>query len=213
MKTEDKRGESKPECRKILSQILPHLFVGSADDISESSLLENRIDLVINATTQYEKPKYLLDENYLQIPVLDTESESLIDFFDQCFDFIDNARLKNKRVMVHCQAGKSRSATIAIAYIMRYKKLSMDEAHLFVRSKRHQIDPNFAFLGQLLDYERKLSGETARVTPDGIENKTVEKATQKTEIRLAERRKIIAPKTTAWFTCDWGYEEEKVEEF
>ena len=76
----------------MLSQILPHLFVGSADDISESSLLENRIDLVINATTQYEKPKFLLDENYLQIPVLDTESESLIDFFDQCFDFIDNAR-------------------------------------------------------------------------------------------------------------------------
>ena len=73
---------------------------------------------------------------------------------------------------------------------MRYKKLSMDEAHLFVRSKRDQIDPNFAFLGQLLDYERKLSGKTAETTAEEIENKTFET----TEFRQAERRKIIAPK-------------------
>jgi hypothetical protein len=99
--------------------------------------------------------------------------------------------------MVHCQAGKSRSATIAIgkipffflfsqqilAYIMRHKKLSMDEAHFFVRSKRHQIDPNFAFLGQLLDYENILSGKLPQQ-----ENEKVKNAEQ------VEKRRILAPK-------------------
>jgi len=98
-------------------------------------------------------------------------------------------------VIVHCQAGKSRSATIAIgknhffstfssslAYIMRHKKLSMDEAHFFVRSKRHQIDPNFAFLGQLLDYENILSG------------KLPEEENNKAEEQQFEKRRIFAPK-------------------
>ena len=66
---------------------------------------------------------------------------------------------------------------------MRHKKLSMDEAHLFVRSKRHQIDPNFAFLGQLLDYENVLSGKLPQE-----ENKQVKKAEQ------IEKRRIFAPK-------------------
>lgn len=181
---EEKTAKNTPVTRKkILSEILPHLFVGSADDIAEENLKENGIDLVINATTQYEKPEFLSDENYLNIPVLDTESESLINFFDTCFDFIDNARIQNRRVMVHCQAGKSRSATIAIAYIMRHKKLSMDEAHFFVRSKRHQIDPNFAFLGQLLDYENILSGKLPQQ-----ENEKVKNAEQ------VEKRRILAPK-------------------
>lgn len=180
---EEKSGKNTPvTSRKILSEILPHLFVGSADDISEENLLENGIELVINATTQYEKPTFLLEENYLKIPVLDTETESLIDFFDTCFSFIDKARVENRRVIVHCQAGKSRSATIAIAYIMRHKKQSMDEAHFFVRSKRHQIDPNFAFLGQLLDYENILSG------------KLPEEENKKAEEQKFEKRRIFAPK-------------------
>ena len=69
---------------------------------------------------------------------------------------------------------------------MRHKKLSMDEAHLFVRSKRHQIDPNFAFLGQLLDYENILSGKLPQNSQEN--EKSVKKAEQ------VEKRRIFAPK-------------------
>ncbi|PWY95016.1 phosphatases II [Aspergillus sclerotioniger CBS 115572] len=51
-------------------------------------------------------------------------------------------------VLVHCDFGRSRSATIIIAYLMRKFKISVDEALGFVLA-RQKVKPNKSFLGQL----------------------------------------------------------------
>ena len=58
--------------------------------------------------------------------------------------------------MVYCRAGMSRSATLCIAYFMRYHNMTMDEAFQFVKEKRPIIHPNPGFLRQLKQFEAKL---------------------------------------------------------
>jgi protein-tyrosine phosphatase len=58
---------------------------------------------------------------YLHIFVLDESEVGVKAFFHEAFDFIDDALNNNKgnKVLVHCAMGKSRSATIAIMFIMK----------------------------------------------------------------------------------------------
>ena len=79
---------------------------------------------------------------------------------------LDTVRRENGRVLIHCQAGVSRSATITIAYLMYHTTLSMHEAFRFVKSRRAIVSPNFNFMGQLYALEQAMeSGEETREVP------------------------------------------------
>lgn len=72
------------------------------------------------------------------------------------FYFPEEARRANQKVLVHCLAGISRSPTLAIAYVMRSKALTCDEAYKFVKARRPSVSPNLNFMGQLFLYESQL---------------------------------------------------------
>ena len=56
-------------------------------------------------------------------------------------------------VAVHCYAGISRSATIVIMYIMRFHRMTFNQAFAYVKEKRNCVDPNQGFLEQLKSFE------------------------------------------------------------
>ncbi|XP_038573077.1 dual specificity protein phosphatase 16 [Micropterus salmoides] len=148
------------------TRILPHLYLGCQRDVLNKDLMQqNDIVYVLNASNTCPKPDFIPESHFLRVPVNDSFCEKILPWLDRSVEFIEKAKASNARVLVHCLAGISRSATIAIAYIMKRMDMSLDEAYRFVKEKRPTISPNFNFLGQLLDFEKKIK------SPHGAETK------------------------------------------
>ena len=60
-------------------------------------------------------------------------------FFVQGVNFIRDA-LENTSIMVHCLAGVSRSVWLVLAYFIKYKGFSYDEAYNLVKIKRSIVN-------------------------------------------------------------------------
>ena len=72
-------------------------------------------------------------------------------------------------MLVFCKAGISRSAAICIAYLMRQRRMSMDEAHDYVKSRRAFISPNLNFMRQLHEFDARLTVARAAAGSAGTE--------------------------------------------
>ncbi|KAM9704978.1 dual specificity protein phosphatase 16 isoform 2-T2 [Menidia menidia] len=138
--------------------ILPHLYLGCQRDVLDQALMQRLgVAFVLNASPSLPQPAdFVPDSCFLRVPVHDSFCERILPWLDRALTFIGRAEASGGRVLVHCLAGVSRSATIAIAYVMRREGLPLEEAYRFVKDRRPSISPNFNFLGQLLDFEKKL---------------------------------------------------------
>lgn len=65
-------------------------------------------------------------------------------------------------MVVHCQMGISRSATIIIAYLMQRFKWSFKESRNYLRDCRPVIYPNDGFVRQLRIWEEKIGDQKGR---------------------------------------------------
>ncbi|KAJ8255082.1 hypothetical protein GJAV_G00200730 [Gymnothorax javanicus] len=149
-----------------LSPILPFLFLGNERDARDLELLLRlNISFVVNVTTHlplYHLPTGLV--HYKRLPATDSSKQNLRQYFEEVFEFIEEAHQSGRGVLVHCQAGVSRSATIVIAYLMKHTLMTMQDAYKYVKSRRPVVSPNLNFMGQLLEFEKDLnSGVTPRI--------------------------------------------------
>ncbi|CAM6103105.1 unnamed protein product [Calypogeia fissa] len=87
---------------------------------------------------------------------LDESKADITQYFERMFQFVEDARKSKRRVLVHCGAGTSRSATLCAAYLMRVNQWKADFTLKFLKQQRRQVDPNPGFLQCLYEYEREL---------------------------------------------------------
>jgi len=154
-------GHEKYEINKIYpSQILPYLYLGAEICSTDLFVLRNlNIKKIINVTTNIRNQFESNDEykiQYLRIPLEDSYDSQIGVHFQKCIDFINSAKDEKCSILIHCQAGISRSPTIALAYIMQSMDMSLDDCLSFVREHRAIVRPNAYFMSQLLIFEERL---------------------------------------------------------
>jgi protein-tyrosine phosphatase len=93
---------------------------------------------------------------YLTLDLRDLPEFPILKVLPQAIEFIDETLEGNGCCLVHCNAGISRSATIVLAYLMKKKGMTLNQAFTFLRSKRPSSLPNPGFMIQLKTYEESL---------------------------------------------------------
>ncbi|KAE8728398.1 Dual specificity protein phosphatase 1 [Hibiscus syriacus] len=137
----------------VPSVIEEGLFLGSIAASNNVDALKRLNVTHILTVASSLKPAHTTDFVYKVIPVADKEDTNISQYFDECFNFIDEARRQGGGVLVHCFVGKSRSVTIIVAYLMKKHGMSLSEALEHVRSKRPLAAPNPGFILQLKEFE------------------------------------------------------------
>ncbi|KAK9374333.1 dual specificity phosphatase [Lipomyces chichibuensis] len=65
---------------------------------------------------------------------------------------------EGKKILVHCQCGVSRSASLIVAFVMKETGWDLNQAYAWVKRKAPAIGPNMGLIYQLMEWGRILNG-------------------------------------------------------
>jgi len=99
----------------------------------------------------------------LFLNIRDSEDEDIAILFAPACAFLQDARVAGEKVLVHCMAGRSRSATLVLAFLMQMERIPLHDAFLLVKEKRPIIFPNVGFWQQLMEEEVKVFGSNSQI--------------------------------------------------
>ena len=95
----------------------------------------------------------------------------ILPYLERATSFINQAKVNNGIILVHCQMGISRSTSCVIAYMIKYMGYTAMNALEFIKKKRPIVMPNFGFLNQLMAYEKNNMGTGTNTLNENNENK------------------------------------------
>jgi len=146
-----------------MDKILDNLFLGDAQGATSKDILErvgitHILNISDNVPNKFPK-KYV----YKHVKVADSLRTNLKGRFTDIFEFMDVVLANpSNKLLVHCYAGMSRSATAVIAYLMRTQGLTFEVAYNFCRVRRPFIQPNKSFRKQLVEFDEELRGNAEK---------------------------------------------------
>ena len=156
--------------RRERQEIVPGIYLGpysAATKSKREELFKDGITHIVCVRDESEfkfiKPNFPDEIDYLVLNIADSSCQNLIPFFPRVRDFINDCLSNGGKVLVHGNAGISRSASLVISYIMDVSKTPFMAALSMVQNKRYCIHPNPNFQRQLMEYEPILSAQNVQM--------------------------------------------------
>ncbi|MEM7678142.1 MAG: dual specificity protein phosphatase [Myxococcota bacterium] len=145
--------------RDPFNQIEEDIYLGSRPSPSLVPILKD-VGITHVASCLIEEDRPLVDflkEDFhpLFVPLHDGIHEDILSTLPTFLDFFEGAQasLGRAKVLIHCEAGVSRSAALATAFLMKRRRKPFFETYRDVRAKRHEVLPNIGFASQLQRFE------------------------------------------------------------
>ncbi|WOO78923.1 Dual specificity protein phosphatase PPS1 [Vanrija pseudolonga] len=171
---DDKRFDGFP------SRILPFLYLGNLEHASNAFMLSalgithvvSVGESLLDVPSEHDPMHGYIGANTLasearagRIQVLDLAdvrddgNDPLRPVIARACEWMEQARAAGGSVLVHCRVGVSRSASIVMAYLMKYRRMGLMDAYLVTRARRLNvlIQPNLRFFHELFGWEAELA--------------------------------------------------------
>lgn len=135
---ENPKKSLEPSTVDPYNKISSFLYLGSIDSLED----EYKFYLIVNCTRHIKHVNRHCSNcmDSIRIPVDDhpTECANMLKYMEstKVLEKIHECRMASKPVLVHCHAGIQRSATIVACYLIKYYKITPEEAIRFIQSKR-----------------------------------------------------------------------------
>ena len=181
----------------------PHTAVSEKSFASALEAEMEDASITTPGTPKASKP----EPEYIHVP-WDHNTNVVDDLLRLC-ELIDNRVRQNKRVLVHCQCGVSRSASLVVAYgLYKNPQLTVQEAYDAVKFRSRWIGPNMNLIYQLSEFKSKLvkthpMGVAAwhswralgsgRSNPNAIVNTNTESGLPSPGLRSPPQKSLSAP--------------------
>merc|ERR1712107_799824 len=144
------------------TKISDQLYLGNQSNAMDLAQLRHPKDTITHVVVVIRNgptPHEGEGVKYSVINLDDLPNERLLDVLSTTYTFIDGAIKAGGKVLVHDDTGKSRSASVIIAYLMKTQKLKFKAALSKVNKARKkmfqsEVAPNHGFQRQLRQYEK-----------------------------------------------------------
>ncbi|KAK4292428.1 hypothetical protein Pmani_034808 [Petrolisthes manimaculis] len=139
---------------------MPGLMLGSQDVAHDFNILtHNNVTHIINVASGVIN---LFEDDFIYktFEAYDLPTHRLINIFDECCEIIHTVISSSGGggcILVHCNAGISRSTTIIAAYLIKHHEMNPKEALTFIKQKRPFVNPNSGFIQQLYEYYENMT--------------------------------------------------------
>ncbi|KAM9701855.1 dual specificity phosphatase 29 [Dama dama] len=166
-----------------VNEVWPKLYIGDeATALDRYGLQKAGFTHVLNAAhgrwNVDTGPDYYRDMaiEYHGVEADDLPTFDLSVFFYPAAAFIDAAlRYDHNKILVHCAMGRSRSATLVLAYLMIHRNMTLVDAIRQV-AKNRCVLPNRGFLKQLRELDRQLVQQRRQARRSEAAEKALEQA-------------------------------------
>jgi len=141
---------SRPTPMPQLHEIISGLYLGTVQAAQSKETLEKH---GITTVVSILDSEIMVPENvhvYKRVSVEDSPHVDLAPAIQEVYDTILPGLNEGKKVLIHCEMGQSRSASVTAAIVMKLENCSSKEALAKVKQRRNIIALNYGFNKQIL---------------------------------------------------------------
>lgn len=146
-------------------EICDNLYLGDISTID--NYLKYQLDLfsliinISNIPISQPTREFLHMSDIMEINIPDIPESNIREYFDTTYLKIKDTLSQNKKVLVYCKVGKSRSVSIIINYLMSSQNISYEMAFVQMITKKSSIGPNYGFIQQLQEHRYQLHSSSS----------------------------------------------------